>query len=143
MTKKIVHLVLFLLCYTTLYSQNSIKGILLENNSKTPLSNVLVSIKNTIFTTKTDLNGAFHLKALSQGNYILEIKFNGFETQNFPLEISNNTIDLGVILLFKDFTDELDLSIITISDDELNNDASAAFWSFTSFKRYFFKNCCF
>jgi len=126
MTKKIVHLVLFLFCYTTLYSQNSIKGILLENNSKKPLSNVLVSIKNTIFTTKTDLNGAFHLKALSQGNYILEIKFNGFETQNFPLEISNNTIDLGIILLFKDFTDELDLSIITISDDELNNDASAA-----------------
>ena len=126
MTKKIVHLVLFLLCYTTVYSQNSIKGILLENNSKKPLSNVYVSIKNTIFTTKTDLNGAFHIKALSQGNYILEIKFNGFETQNFPLEISNNTIDLGVILLFKDFTDELDLSIITISDDELNNDASAA-----------------
>ncbi|MFT5146673.1 MAG: hypothetical protein ACI9H1_001397, partial [Polaribacter sp.] len=126
MTKKIVHLVLFLLCYTTVYSQNSIKGILLENNSKKPLSNVYVSIKNTIFTTKTDLNGVFHLKALSQGNYILEIKFNGFETQNFPLEISNNTIDLGVILLFKDFTDELDLSIITISDDELNNDASAA-----------------
>ena len=126
MTKKIVHLVLFLLCYTILYSQNSIKGILLENNSKKPLSNVLVSIKSTIFTAKTDLNGAFHLKALGQGNYILEIKFNGFETQNFPLEISNNTIDLGVILLFKDFTDELDMSIITISDDELNNDASAA-----------------
>ena len=126
MTKKIVQLVLFLLCYTTLYSQNSIKGILLENNSKKPLSNVLVSIKNTNFTTKTDLNGAFYIKALSQGKYILEIKFNGFETQNFPLEISNNTIDLGIILLFKDFTDELDLSIITISDDELNNDASAA-----------------
>ena len=90
MTKKIVHLVLFLLCYTTVCSQNSIKGILLENNSKKPLSNVFVSIKNTIFTTKTDLNGAFHLKALSQGNYILEIKFNGFETQNFPLEISGS-----------------------------------------------------
>ena len=97
MTKKIVQLVLFLLCYTTLYSQNSIKGILLENNSKKPLSNVLVSIKNTNFTTKTDLNGAFYIKALSQGKYILEIKFNGFETQNFPLEISNNTIDLGII----------------------------------------------
>ena len=126
MNKTIVLIVLFLLCYASIYSQNDIRGIIIENNSEKPLSEVLISIKNTIFTTKTDLNGAFHIKALSQGNYILEIKFNGFETQNFPLEISNNTIDLGVILLFKDFTDQLDLSIITISDDELNNDASAA-----------------
>jgi hypothetical protein len=109
-----------------MYSQNVIRGIIIDNNSKKPLSEVLISIKNTIFTTKTHLNGAFHIKALSKGNYILEIKLNGFETQNLPLELSNNTIDLGVILLFRDFTDELDLSIITISDDELNNDASAA-----------------
>ncbi|MEZ7915767.1 MAG: TonB-dependent receptor [Polaribacter sp.] len=109
-----------------MYSQNVIRGIIIDNNSKKPLSEVLISIKNTIFTTKTDLNGAFHIKALSKGNYILEIKLNGFETQNLPLELSNNTIDLGVILLFRDFTDQLDLSIITISDDELNNDASAA-----------------
>ena len=126
MNKTIVLIVLFLLCHTSMYSQNVIRGIIIDNNSKMPLSEVLISIKNTIFTTKTDLNGAFHIKALSKGNYILEIKFNGFETQNLPLELSNNTIDLGVILLFKDFTDELDLSIITISDDELNNDASAA-----------------
>ena len=126
MNKTIVLIVLFLLCHTSMYSQNVIRGIIIDNNSEKPLSEVLISIKNTIFTTKTDLNGAFHIKALSKGNYILEIKFNGFETQNLPLELSNNTIDLGVILLFKDFTDELDLSIITISDDELNNDASTA-----------------
>ena len=126
MNKTIVLIVLFLLCHTSMYSQNVIRGIIIDNNSKKPLSEVLISIKNTIFTTKTDLNGAFHIKALSKGNYILEIKLNGFETQNLPLELSNNTIDLGVILLFRDFTDQLDLSIITISDDELNNDASAA-----------------
>ena len=126
MNKTIVLIVLFLLCHTSMYSQNVIRGIIIDNNSEKPLSEVLISIKNTIFTTKTDLNGAFHIKALPKGNYVLEIKFNGFETQNLPLELSNNTLDLGVILLFKDFTDELDLSIITISDDELNNDASAA-----------------
>jgi len=126
MNKTIVLIVLFLLCHASMYSQNVIRGIIIDNNSKKPLSEVLISIKNTIFTTKTDLNGAFHIKALYKGNYILEIKLNGFETQNLPLELSNNTLDLGVVLLFRDFTDQLDLSIITISDDELNNDASAA-----------------
>ena len=126
MNKAIVLIVLFLLCYATTYSQNNIRGIVIDNNSNQPVSNALVRIKNTIFSTKTGLNGAFHIKHLSKGNYILEIKLNGFETQSFPLEFSNNTIDLGVILLFRDYTDQLDLSIITISDDELNNDASAA-----------------
>lgn len=126
MTKKIVHLVLFLLCYTTLYSQNSIKGILLENNSKKPLSNVLVSVKNTIIKTKTDVKGVFQIKGLASGSYLLEIKLNGFETQNFPLELLNTTLDLGAILFFRDITEELDLSVITISEDQLSSDASAA-----------------
>jgi hypothetical protein len=126
MTKKIVHLVLFLLCYTTLYSQNSIKGIVLENNSKKPLSNVLVSIKNTIVTDKTDAKGAFLIKNIANGNYLLEIKLLGFESQSFPIELANNTLDLGVILCFRDITEELDLSVITISEDQLSTDASAA-----------------
>ena len=126
MTKKIVHLVLFLLCYTTLYSQNVIKGILLENNSKKPLSNVLVSVKNTIIKTKTDVKGVFRIKGLASGSYLLEIKLNGFETQNFPLELLNTTLDLGAILFFRDITEELDLSVITISEDQLSSDASAA-----------------
>jgi hypothetical protein len=126
MTKKIVHLVLFLLCYTTLYSQNSIKGIVLENNSKKPLSNVLVSIKNTIVKAKTDAKGTFLIKNLANGNYLLEIKLIGFESQNFPIELANNTLDLGTILCFRDITEELDLSVITISEDQLSTDASAA-----------------
>ncbi len=64
MNKTIVLIVLFLLCHTSMYSQNVIRGIIIDNNSEKPLSEVLISIKNTIFTTKTDLNGAFHIKAL-------------------------------------------------------------------------------
>ena len=126
MNKTIILIVLFLSCFRIINSQNIVKGIVVNNTTMNPLSNVLVSVKNTIITTKTDLNGVFQIKDLANGNYILEIKFNGFETQNFPLEFLGNTVDLGSILLFQDITEEQDLSIITITDDQLSNDASAA-----------------
>jgi len=126
MNKTIIPIVLFLLCFTTIYSQNIIKGIVVDTNSENPLSNVFVRVKNTIVTTKTTANGVFQIKDLSNGSYVLEIKFNGFETQNFPVELFGKTLDLGLIMLYKDITEEQDLSIITITDDELSNDASAA-----------------
>jgi len=126
MNKTIVLIVLFLLCFTSIYSQNIIKGIVVDNNSENPLSNVFVRVRNTNVTTKTDINGFFQVKDLSNGSYVMEIKFSGFETQNFPLELSGKILNLGLIILYKDITEEQDLSIITITDDELSNDAIAA-----------------
>jgi hypothetical protein len=103
-----------------------VKGIVVDNNSKNPLSNVLIRVKNTIVTTNTTINGVFTIADLANGNYILEFTFNGFESQNFPITLLENTVDLGTISLFEDITEEQDLSIITITDDQLSTDASAA-----------------
>tara|TARA_B110000091_G_C13816374_1_gene478005 strand:+ start:1888 stop:4638 length:2751 start_codon:yes stop_codon:yes gene_type:complete len=126
MNKTVILIVSFLLYYPTIYSQNFIKGIVVNGNSEKPLLNVVVRVKNTIITAKTTIKGVFQIKDLANGTYILEIKFNGFETQNFPVELSSNTIDLGTIFLFEDIVEEQDLSIITITDDELSNDANSA-----------------
>jgi hypothetical protein len=103
-----------------------VKGIVVDNNSKNRLKNVLIRVKNTNVTTNTTINGVFTIRDLANGNYILEFIFNGFESQNFPITLSENTVDLGTISLFEDITEEQDLSIITITDDQLNTDASAA-----------------
>jgi hypothetical protein len=126
MNKSIVFIVLFLFFFRTVNAQNIVKGIVVDNNSKKSLPNVLVRVKNTIVTTKTTINGGFTITDLSNGKYIIEIIFNGFESQNFPIVLANNTIDLGTILLFEDITEEQDLSIITITDDQLNTDTSSA-----------------
>lgn len=107
-------------------AQNIVKGIVKDSNSENPIQGVSVKILNTSVSGTTDANGGFTLTNLSNGSFILEIKFVGYETQNFPLEFNGNTIDLGVILLYEDVTEDLDLSTITITDDELNDDASAA-----------------
>jgi hypothetical protein len=126
MNKSIVLIVLFLCTFRITNSQNTVKGIVVDNNSKNPLKNVLIRVKNTNVTTNTTINGVFTIRDLANGNYILEFIFNGFESQNFPITLSENTVDLGTISLFEDITEEQDLSIITITDDQLNTDASAA-----------------
>ena len=126
MNKNLVFIVLFLFLFRTVNAQNIVKGIVVDNNSKKPVSNVLVRVKNTIVTTKTTINGVFKIADLANGKYIIEVIFNGFESQNFPIVLSKNTIDLGTILLFEDITEEQDLSIITITDDQLDTDTSSA-----------------
>ncbi|WP_439129887.1 carboxypeptidase-like regulatory domain-containing protein [Polaribacter sp.] len=126
MIKFILSLMLLLLFIITTNAQNSVKGIVVENSSQKPLVNASVSLKYTNISTKTLPNGVFTIDNLTKGSYLLEIKINGFETQSFPIEVANTNVDLGTIYLYKDRIEDQDLSIITITDDELNDDASAA-----------------
>ena len=125
--KRIISFVFMLLfLFSEMNAQNSIKGIVIDNDSKRPLKNVLIQLKNTGRTTTTKEDGAFLMTNLKNGSFILEVQLLGYETQRFPLELNSLPITLGKIRLFKDFKEALDLSIITITDDELYNDANAA-----------------
>lgn len=107
-------------------AQNIVKGIVTDSDSNNPLQGVLVTILTTASSQTTAADGAFSLKNVPNGSYIVELKLIGYETQNFPVELTGKTVDLGTILFYKDNTQSLDLSIISLSDDELNNDGSAA-----------------
>jgi len=112
--------------FTEINGQNSVKGIVLDDDSKELLKGVFVQIKNTSISQTTDLNGAFLMKSSQGGKFVLEIKFAGYETQNIPIELSGNVLELGRIFLFKEVLELQDLSLITLTDDELNDDASSA-----------------
>ena len=125
--KKIVMAIFFLLySFIEFNGQNSVKGIVLDDDSKELLKGVFVQIKNTSIGQTTDLNGAFLMKSSQSGKFVLEIKFAGYETQNIPIELSGKGLELGKIFLFKEVLELQDLSLITLTDDELNDDASSA-----------------
>ena len=119
-------LLFYLFATFNFFSQNSVKGIVKNNVTEKPLQNVKVSIKNLSLETFSNTNGTFLLQNILDGNYLLEIKLKGFETQNFPLEFSGKSIDLETIFLFEDISEDIDRSIITITDDELNDDGNSA-----------------
>lgn len=126
MRKIVLSIFLFLFLITGVNAQNIVKGIVTDSDSENPLQGVLVTVVNTSFSQTTDFSGAFTIKNVPNGSFIVAIKGKGYETQNFPVELSGKTLDLGTILLYKDVSEDRDLSLITITDDELNDDASAA-----------------
>ena len=107
-------------------AQNVIKGVVVDSEKNTQLKGVAINVKKNTANTFTNDNGVFILQNLTNGAYVLEISFKGYETQNFPVELSGTTVDLGTVLLYEDLSEEEDLSTVTLTDDELNDDTSAA-----------------
>ena len=107
-------------------AQNVIKGVVVDSDKNTQLKGVAINVKKNTANTFTNDNGVFILQNLTNGSYVLEISFKGYETQNFPVELSGTTVDLGTVLLYEDLSEEEDLSTVTLTDDELNDDTSAA-----------------
>jgi len=126
MRKIVLSMFVLLFCITGFNAQNIVKGIVTDRDSEDPLQGVLVSVVNTALNQKTGLDGAFAIKNIPKGNYIVELKLAGYETQSFPVDFVGDIVDLGIILFYKDISEDQDLSLITITDDELNDDASAA-----------------
>ena len=107
-------------------AQNVIKGVVVDSEKNTQLKGVAINVKKNTANTFTNDNGVFILQNLTNGSYVLEISLKGYETQNFPVELSGTTVDLGTVLLYEDLSEEEDLSTVTLTDDELNDDTSAA-----------------
>lgn len=121
--KKILALAVFcVLFYAGTNAQNTVTGIVVDNDSEEPLQKVLVTATPTTFKALTNTSGVFLLQNIPKGSFIIEVKFKGYLTQKFPVEILDKDINLGTIHLFKNLKAEQDLSIITLSDDELNSE---------------------
>ncbi|TVZ56706.1 TonB-dependent receptor-like protein [Lutibacter sp. Hel_I_33_5] len=121
MKKFICAIILCFCVHFNHYAQNIVKGIVIDSQTENPL--VEVSIEISTIKKKTSENGAFSISNLPNGNYILNIFLRGYDKNSFPIELTGQTIDLGTILLYKNSTEELDLSTITLTDDELNDDS--------------------
>lgn len=105
-----------------MFAQQTVKGKIVNSETEKAMAEVMISIVGTSLSQKTATNGTFVLKNVPLGNQIIKIQSTGFETQQFPIKISDKTIDLGEISLFEDFAEEVDQSTISLSDDELDQD---------------------
>lgn len=100
----------------------TITGILLNDRSKEPLGNVLVSIEGTQISYLTGLDGAFSMSGLLTGDYIIALSLNDFVTKRIPVSFENTSLDLGSIYLERDITIEQTDNLITLTDSELLDD---------------------
>lgn len=122
MKKTLGIILMFTLFQIHSFAQNSVSGIILDGDTEEPLFEVVVAIKDANISVTTDKLGAFKIDGLADGVYLVKISKKRYEVQNYPIEITGSSINLGKIYLYKDASTEQDLSVITIADDELNAD---------------------
>ena len=127
--KKLVLSTLLVLQAVFVFAQENpaLKGKVIDSKSQKPLQNVVATIQSTNQSSLTDFDGNFKFGTLPQGEQILIIKTTGYIQQTFVIEPnSGETVDLGIIVLEEDITSEQQLSLVTITENDLGDDNSGS-----------------
>lgn len=104
-----------------------VKGVVVDSKTQRPLQSVIVTVQNTTLTKITSSEGAFQFENVPAGEYLLQVKTDGYTSQLLPFEISlDQMVDLGVIVMEEDITSEQQLSLITITESDLGDDNSGS-----------------
>lgn len=103
-------------------SSNVVTGTVLNTDDQKPLSDVKISIQNTNITTSTNTEGYFELKNVPMGEQIIVCQKSLFENVYFPVNVSKPQLNVGNITMYPDLTQKPDISIITLSEEELTDD---------------------
>jgi hypothetical protein len=127
--KKLVLSLLFLFqaVFVMAQNQSTVKGKVVDSKSQSPLGSVKVMIQSNEQFVTTNSLGEFQISGISVGNQILVISVEGYNTQNFPIEVvANQTLDVGILFLEEDITSEQQLSLVTITENDLGDDNSGS-----------------
>src|SRR5680860_1020057 len=130
MNKAFFSLILALFTVSTISAQNTIlSGIVVDASSFEKIPGAEISIEGTTFKTSSDSDGIFNFsdENLPKGNQILVFSKPGYTSLRLPVFISaGETKDLDLVPLQMDiFREQLQIGIISLSDNELNEDESS------------------
>ena len=127
--KKLVFSILFVMQTVFVFAQagTGFSGKVIDSKTQKPLQNVVASIQNTNFSEVTDLEGKFTFKNATVGTQLVRIKSSGYKDQLLSVDVEEGKIlDLGTIVLDEDITQEQQLSLITITENDLGDDNSGS-----------------
>ena len=127
MKKGVLGILFFFQVFFVFGQENSIiTGTVVDLKTQKPLSNVVVELKNNGESTLTDSQGVFTLETKTENMFVLTFNYVGFTTKTMVLNEVGEKVDLGVIALEEDITSEEQLSLVTITDNDLGDDGSGS-----------------
>ncbi len=109
-------------------AQNSggITGIVLDGKNAKPLPNVSVTVQNNPQYQITNKDGKFLFENITAGNHIVQLKSMGYKDLILSIVVDTIVVDLGIIQMEEDITNEQQLSLISLTEAELNDDNSGS-----------------
>ncbi len=127
--KKFVFSILFVLQAVFVFAQSptGLTAKVLDSKSQKPLQNVTATIQNTSFTAISDASGKFSFSDVPSGTQLLMVKTLGYKDQLFTVEIEKGKVlDLGIVIMEEDITQEQQANLVTITDNDLGDDNSGS-----------------
>ncbi len=127
--KKLIFIILFVMQVFFGFGQSNtiVSGKIIDSKSQQPIKNVVVSIQNTNFTQLSDADGKFSFEEQITGEQLLLIKSEGYKEQLLQIVIvEGKPLDLDIIALESDLTQERVSAIINISENDLEDDNSSS-----------------
>jgi hypothetical protein len=128
--KKLVFCTLFMMQVFFGFSQTTntgFSGKVVDSKTQKPLQNVVATLQNINLTEITNEEGKFTFKNVPEGNQFLQVSSSGFKIQLILINVEKDKIiDLGTIALEEDITQEQQLSLVTITDNDLGDDNSGS-----------------
>ncbi|MBR5783846.1 MAG: TonB-dependent receptor [Bacteroidales bacterium] len=104
MNKRFFMLLSFWAVSTLLFSQNTIKGFVFDNESGESIPFANVVLKGTNYGVATDINGFFSINKVPDGKYTFMLKFVGFDDYEEEITLSGNQVVTRKIYLKKNST---------------------------------------
>jgi hypothetical protein len=127
--KKLVFSILFVMQVVFVFAQSGtgFSGKVVDSKTQKPLQNVVATVQNLSLTEVTNSEGKFTFKNVPVGNQLLLVKTVGYKDQLLSVDVVKGKIlDLGVIVMTEDITQEQQLSLVTITDNDLGDDNSGS-----------------
>ncbi len=89
---------MLLIAFSSLYAQNSIKGSVIDANTKQGLVFANIYFSDIDRGTSTDENGSFSIQNLPSGNHKILVSLLGYETKSVTISIPNtNNIEVSLM----------------------------------------------
>jgi len=127
--KKLVISILFVMQVVFAFAQQGtlIKGKVVDAKTQKAMQNVVATLQNTTQTALSNSDGVFVFTSAPAGSHLLEINSVGYARQILSIDVAEGEpLDIGLVVLEEDQTQEQQLSLITITENDLGDDNSGS-----------------
>lgn len=127
--KKLALSLLFLFQVVLVMAQNhsTVTGKIVDSKTQNPIGGVKVMVQISEQSVVTNNQGEFLIKEVPVGEQVLVVSQNGYTSKNYAIEVvDKQTLDVGLLLLEEDITSEQQLSLVTITENDLGDDNSGS-----------------
>ncbi|RZJ51822.1 MAG: TonB-dependent receptor [Flavobacterium sp.] len=123
--KYLIFFILFPFSIAFAQQETTVSGFVIDAKSQNPIANVVVSLQNSSVTQLTKTNGKFEIRSTFKGQQLLLLHSQGYKDLLLKVNLNAN-INLGVLELEDNFSDETPGTLISLLESDLTDDNSSS-----------------